>query len=62
MNEFTFKFDENQIERLARLSPNNDWKEALEFHVNALISEKVGRPKIFGHSQKGTVKVQSGDY
>ena len=59
MEEYTFKFNPEQIERLARLSPNNDWKEALEFHVNSLIADKVGRASIFGPSGRGKVKATS---
>ena len=64
MTEYTFKFNNDQLERLARLSPNGDWKEALDFHINSLIADKVGRASIFGPSGKGKVKAPSslGDY
>lgn len=64
MKEYTFKFSDDQIERLGRLSPNGDWQEALAFHINALIGEKAGRPTIYGPSGRGKVTAPSamGDY
>ena len=64
MTKFSIEFTEQEIERLKRLDPNASWQDALNNHIKSLIGDKVGRPSIFGHSNKGRVKVPTlnGDY
>lgn len=64
MTKFSFEFTEEDIERLKRLDPNSSWQDALTNHIKSLIADKVGRPTIFGHSNKGLVKVPTlnGEY
>ena len=57
LHTFTMKLTDQQIDRLARLNKDNDWKAAIRESVEAMTMERVGRAvisSVTGFNQKVT--------
>ena len=52
---YSRKFTQDEVDRMSRLSPDNDWKKGINNFIDETLACRIGRPVIKGASYHNTV-------